>query len=177
MTRRQLYLSDALQGIHYLLLLELQLLLVGHMLPLATSANAKHVAHRLHAHRRCFDETYNLPLGIRTARFQNLHVTDVTFSRKRHKEHFTNLITLLVSADASITAHTIKVRYTFALGSISFNLYARKNRQFLLFSFHYLIINVKNAQFCAILCANIWCNQLFVVSLQRIKIKAIILTE
>ena len=81
------HLGDTLHGVNHLLLLALQLVLVGQMLPLAAAAQPKVLTHRLHAQLTRLDQALDMPLGKAMLLAVNLQVNHITWSAKRHKHH------------------------------------------------------------------------------------------
>ena len=76
-----------MQLVVHLLLLKLQLLLVGQVLPLATAANAEMLAERSRAYITIFYNTYNLALCKRMFLAAYLHVNNVARHAPGHKNY------------------------------------------------------------------------------------------
>ena len=83
----QLYLSDARELVVDLLLLELQLLLIGQVLPLAATADTEMLTEGYRAYLTIFYNTHHLALGERMFLTTNLYVADVTRNAERYKHH------------------------------------------------------------------------------------------
>ena len=84
---RYRHLSDAFHGINYLLLLALQLVVIGQVLPLAAATQPKVFAHRCHAQRAGLDQALDMPLGKAVLLAVNLQLDNIAGSTKRHKHH------------------------------------------------------------------------------------------
>ena len=84
---RQLYLSDACELVEHLLLLSLQLLLVGQVLPFASAADAEMLAHRLCAYVALIDEAYYFCLAVAVLLLAHLQVNHVAGYGERHENN------------------------------------------------------------------------------------------
>ena len=84
---RQFHFSDAMQLVIDLLLFELELFLIGQVLPLAATANTEMVTEGRRAYLTKFYKTHHLALGKGMLLTTNLNVTDVTRYAERHKYH------------------------------------------------------------------------------------------
>ena len=113
----QRYLTDATQLVVYLLLLGLELLGIGKVLPLAAATNAEVLAHRLFAHFALLDESYHFCLAVAVLLLAHLQVDNVARNGKRH-EHY----------------HIVDVSQRLALGCHSLNSYVLEYRKRFLFS-------------------------------------------
>ena len=81
------HLGDALHGIDHLLLLALQLVLIGQMLPLAAATQAEVLTHRLHAQLAGLDQTLDVALGKTVLLAVDLQVDHIARSAKGDKHH------------------------------------------------------------------------------------------
>ena len=81
------HLGDTLHRVHHLLLLALQLVLIGQMLPFAAAAQAEVLTHRLHTQLTRLHQTLDMPLGIAMLLAVDLQINHVARSPKRHKHH------------------------------------------------------------------------------------------
>ena len=84
---RQFNLSDARQLVEYLLLLELQLLGVGQILPLAATADTEVLAEGSRAYITILYKAYYLAFGKGVLLASDLHVAHIAGHAKRHKHH------------------------------------------------------------------------------------------
>ena len=84
---RQLHLADAVQLVVDLLLLELQLLLVGQVLPLAAAADAEVLAEGYRAYLTIFYKAHHLALGKGVLLATNLYVAHVARHAEGYKYH------------------------------------------------------------------------------------------
>ena len=81
------HLGNTLHGIDHLLLLALQLVLIGEVLPLAAATQAEVLAHGLHAQHAGLDHAVDVALGKTVLLAVDLEVNHVARSAKRHKHH------------------------------------------------------------------------------------------
>ena len=107
----QFNLSDTCQLVVYLFLFELQLLLVGQVLPLAATTNAEVFTKRYRAYITIFNKAHHLAFGKGVFLAPDLYVTHVARHAERHKYH-----------------QFFPVEQTFALSSHGFYCYALKER-------------------------------------------------
>jgi len=84
---RQFYLADACQLVEHLLLLEFQLLLVGQILPLATTADTKVLTKGRRAYITIFYKAHHLALGKGVFLTSNLYVAHVARHTKGYENH------------------------------------------------------------------------------------------
>ena len=84
---RQLHLANARKLVVDLLLLGLDLLLIGQVLPLAAAANAKVLAHGRRAYITIFMETYHFRFAIVMLFPAHLQVDHVARHTERHEHH------------------------------------------------------------------------------------------
>ena len=84
---RQVYLSDACELVEHLLLLSLQLLLVGQVLPFASAADAEMLAHWLRAYVALLDEAYYFRLAVAVFLLAYLQVNHVAGHGERHENN------------------------------------------------------------------------------------------
>ena len=84
---RQLQMSDTCQLVVHLLLLEAQLLLVGQLLPFATSAHAEMLAARSGAQRTQLTVSDDFCLGVAVLLAAYLQVDYVAWNSPRYKDH------------------------------------------------------------------------------------------
>ena len=84
---RQFYLSDACELVEHLLLLSLQLLLVGQVLPFASAADAEMLAHWLRAYVALLDEAYYFRLAVAVFLLAYLQVNHVAGHGERHENN------------------------------------------------------------------------------------------
>ena len=107
----QFYLANACQLVVHLLLLGFELLLVGQVLPLASSADTEMLAHRLFAYFTLLDESYNLRLAVAVLLLAHLQVHYVARHSERNEDH-----------------HVVNMRQRFAFSSHRFNGHVLKYR-------------------------------------------------
>ena len=81
------HLGNALHRVHHLLLLALQLVLVGQMLPLAAAAQPEVLAHGLHTQLTGLHQPLDMPLGIAVLLAVDFQVDHVARSTIGHKHH------------------------------------------------------------------------------------------
>ena len=74
---RNRYLGDTLHGVHDLLLLALQLVFIGQVLPLAAATQAEVLTHGFHAQRAGLDHAVDVTLGEAVLLAVDLQVDDV----------------------------------------------------------------------------------------------------
>ena len=84
---RQFHLADAVKLVIDLLLLELQLLLVRQVLPLAAAAHAEVLAEGCRAYLTIFYKLHHFAFGKRVLLALYLHVADVARHAEGHKHH------------------------------------------------------------------------------------------
>ena len=84
---RQLYLADACELVEHLLLLSLQLLLVGQILPFASAADSEMLAHWLRAYVALLDEAYYFRLAVAVFLLAYLQVNHVAGHGERHENN------------------------------------------------------------------------------------------
>ena len=94
-----------------LLLLELELFLVGQVLPLATTADSEVVTEGRRAYLTKFNKAYHLAFGKGVFLATDLNVTDITRYTERHEYH-----------------QIVPVEKTFSLGGNRLYRYALKER-------------------------------------------------
>ena len=85
---RQLYLPDPRQLIGYLLLFELELPIVGKLLPFASATHSIVFTYRLDPPGRTFDKTNDISLHVPTSFGANLHIDHITRYGHRNKNHY-----------------------------------------------------------------------------------------
>ena len=116
---RQVHLANASQLVVHLLLLELELLFVGQVLPLAAATHAEVLAERSRAYLTIFYESYHFALGKRMFLASQLYVADIAGHTPRHEHH-----------------HVLPVEQALTLCRHSFYRHALKQRQRFLVSCH-----------------------------------------
>ena len=83
----ELDLTNACQLVEDLLLLELQLLFIWQVLPLATATDAKVLAERFHAYITIFYKAHHLALGKGVLLATDLHVAHITGHAEGYEHH------------------------------------------------------------------------------------------
>ena len=83
----QLHLSDAMQLVVDLLLLELELLLVGQILPLATATDAEVLTERCRAYLTIINKAHYLAFSEGMLLATNLHVAHIARHTERYEHH------------------------------------------------------------------------------------------
>ena len=83
----QFHLADTCQLVEDLLLLELQLRLVGQILPLTTTAHTEMFAEGHRAYLTIFYKPHHFALGKGVLLPSDLYVADITRHAERHKHH------------------------------------------------------------------------------------------
>ena len=84
---RQLHLADTRQLILYLLLLELELFLIGQVLPFTAATNAEMFTERCRAYLTIFYEAHHFALGKGVLLAPYLYVADIAWYTEWHKHH------------------------------------------------------------------------------------------
>ena len=107
----QLHLSDAMQLVVDLLLLEAELLFVGQVLPLATAADTEVLTERSRAYLTIITKAHHLTLGEGVLLTAYLHVAHIARHAEGYEHH-----------------ELVPVEQTFALGSYGLYRYALKER-------------------------------------------------
>ena len=110
-------LADATELVVHLLLLCLELLGIGKVLPLAATTDAEMLAHRLFAYVALLDEAYHFCLAVAMLLLAHLQVDNIARNGKRYEYH-----------------HIVDVCQRLALGCHSLDGYVLEYRQRFLFS-------------------------------------------
>jgi hypothetical protein len=108
---RQLHLSDAMKLVVDLLLFELELLLVGQILPLTTATDPEMFAEGSRAYLTIINKAHHLTLGEGVLLTAYLHVAHIARHAEGYEHH-----------------ELVPVEQTFALGSYGLYRYALKER-------------------------------------------------